>query len=67
MTNKLKASEIYVADDVTLEDFLKGLSKNLDHNTSIIQEEIKLLNEKQKLIEDELRKLKGERKIEIAK
>ena len=63
MTNKVKANEIYVADNVTLEDFLKGLTRNLDDNTSIIQEEIKLLNEKLKLIEDELRKIKGEKKI----
>jgi hypothetical protein len=64
---KIKANEIYVAENVTLEDFLKDLSKNLDQNTAIIQEEISLLNEKQKLIEDELKKLKGERKIELIK
>lgn len=64
---KMKANEIYVADNVTLEDFLKGLSKNLDDNTAIIQEEVRLLNEKLKLAEDELKKLKGERKIEIVK
>jgi hypothetical protein len=62
-----KSSEIHVSENITLEDFLKGLTKNLDENTAIIQEEIKMLTEKLTLIEDEVKKLKGERKIELIK